>query len=193
MRSLTSTKRVLGLVLGGLLALAPVGGRVLASAHDDAQRARFDAALSAYLGGDAGIIERTFPKSGDYAARAQDLDKWLEEWDPGKAVFVLDAARRAAQIGPRFTAPILLTGRSYLRKAAGGRTPASGRDADLVAMVGEIAEREAPGSIVKARISGEAFLTPPGQLYDLVVESIREETGVEPELSTSKSTLGAGF
>ena len=29
----------------------------------------------------------------------------------------------------------------------------------------------------RARISGEAFLTPPGQLYDVVVEAIEEETG----------------
>jgi succinyl-diaminopimelate desuccinylase len=65
--------------------------------------------------------------------------------------------------------------------------------ADLVAMVGEIAGREAPGSTVRARISGEAFLTPPGQLYDLVVESIREETGIEPDLSTSGGTSDGRF
>lgn len=65
--------------------------------------------------------------------------------------------------------------------------------AELVAMVGEIAEREAPGSTVRARISGEAFLTPPGPLYDLVVDSIREETGIEPELSTSGGTSDGRF
>src|SRR5206468_8452001 len=42
------------------------------------------------------------------------------------------------------------------------------RGADLVRMVEEIAEREAPGTKVRARISGEAFLTPPGKLYDVV-------------------------
>src|SRR5690348_12118992 len=46
------------------------------------------------------------------------------------------------------------------------------KGADLVRMVEEIAEREASGSKVKARISGEAFLTPPGRLYDVVVEAI---------------------
>src|SRR4029453_19163513 len=50
------------------------------------------------------------------------------------------------------------------------------RGAALVKMVEEIAEREAPGSVVRARISGEAFLTPPGELYDVVVSAIREET-----------------
>jgi succinyl-diaminopimelate desuccinylase len=67
------------------------------------------------------------------------------------------------------------------------------RGADLVRMVEEIAEREAPGSAVRARISGEAFLTPPGPLYDVVVEAVREETGAEPELSTSGGTSDGRF
>ena len=46
---------------------------------------------------------------------------------------------------------------------------------------------------VRARISGEAFLTPPGQLYDLIVDAIREETGIEPELSTSGGTSDGRF
>jgi len=67
------------------------------------------------------------------------------------------------------------------------------RGADLVKLVEEIAEREAPGSRVTARISGEAFLTPPGQLYDVVVEAIEEETGEKPELSTSGGTSDGRF
>ncbi|HEY4070158.1 MAG TPA: succinyl-diaminopimelate desuccinylase [Sphingomicrobium sp.] len=68
------------------------------------------------------------------------------------------------------------------------------RGADLVKLVEEIAEREAPpGTKVKARISGEAFLTPPGQLYDVVVEAIEEETGIAPELSTSGGTSDGRF
>ena len=67
------------------------------------------------------------------------------------------------------------------------------RGSDLVRLVEEIAEREAPGSKVKARISGEAFLTPAGQLFDVVVESIREETGIETELSTSGGTSDGRF
>jgi len=67
------------------------------------------------------------------------------------------------------------------------------RGADLVRMVEEIAEREVPGSKVRARISGEAFLTPPGKLFDVIVESIREELGLEPELSTSGGTSDGRF
>jgi succinyl-diaminopimelate desuccinylase len=67
------------------------------------------------------------------------------------------------------------------------------RGADLVRLVEEIAEREAPGSKVRARISGEAFLTPPGPLYDVVVAAIEEETGIAPELSTSGGTSDGRF
>jgi succinyl-diaminopimelate desuccinylase len=67
------------------------------------------------------------------------------------------------------------------------------RGEHLVQLVEEIAEREAPGSTVRARISGEAFLTPPGELYDVVVSAIREETGLEPELSTSGGTSDGRF
>jgi succinyl-diaminopimelate desuccinylase len=67
------------------------------------------------------------------------------------------------------------------------------RGADLVRMVEEVAEREAPGAQVRARISGEAFLTPPGRLFDVVVESIEEEAGITPELSTSGGTSDGRF
>ena len=67
------------------------------------------------------------------------------------------------------------------------------RGSDLVRMVEEIAGREAPGATVRARISGEAFLTPPGELYDLLLGAIRDETGVTPELSTSGGTSDGRF
>jgi succinyl-diaminopimelate desuccinylase len=67
------------------------------------------------------------------------------------------------------------------------------RGADLVRMVEEAAKREEPGATVRARISGEAFLTPPGPLYDVLVSAIRDETGIEPELSTSGGTSDGRF
>ena len=57
----------------------------------------------------------------------------------------------------------------------------------------EIAQREAPAAKVRAQISGEAFLTPPGQLYDVIVQAIEEETGIAPELSTSGGTSDGRF
>jgi len=58
----------------------------------------------------------------------------------------------------------------------------------LVALVRRTVEAEVPEATVEAKISGEAFLTPPGPLYGMITEAIREETGVEPELSTSGGT-----
>jgi succinyl-diaminopimelate desuccinylase len=65
--------------------------------------------------------------------------------------------------------------------------------ADLVKMVEEIAAREAPDATVRARISGEAFLTPPGPLYNVLVEAIREETGLTADLSTGGGTSDGRF
>lgn len=46
---------------------------------------------------------------------------------------------------------------------------------------------------VKIKISGEAFLTPPGPLSDLVAKAVEAETGVAPELSTTGGTSDARF
>lgn len=44
---------------------------------------------------------------------------------------------------------------------------------------------------LKSRVSGEAFLTPPGDLSSLVVNAIRRVTGIEPVLSTTGGTSDA--
>jgi len=63
--------------------------------------------------------------------------------------------------------------------------------AELVAKVEKIAARH--GGKVRAIISGEPFLTPPGAFSDLVAEAIRAETGLAPELSTTGGTSDARF
>ncbi|MCY7340069.1 MAG: succinyl-diaminopimelate desuccinylase [Sphingomonas bacterium] len=67
------------------------------------------------------------------------------------------------------------------------------RGADLVDRVREVVRRHSPAATLKVLISGEAFLTPPGALYDLVVSAIRQETGIEPALSTSGGTSDGRF
>jgi succinyl-diaminopimelate desuccinylase len=42
-------------------------------------------------------------------------------------------------------------------------------------------------------ISGEAFLTPPGEFSALIAEAVEAETGIEPEPSTSGGTSDARF
>ncbi len=67
------------------------------------------------------------------------------------------------------------------------------RGTDLVERVRAVVERHAPRASLEALISGEAFLTPPGTLYDLVVGAIRAETGIEPRLSTGGGTSDGRF
>ena len=46
---------------------------------------------------------------------------------------------------------------------------------------------------VVIRVSGEAFLTPPGPLSDMVARAVQAECGVAPKLSTSGGTSDARF
>lgn len=63
--------------------------------------------------------------------------------------------------------------------------------AGLVARVEDIAARH--GATVRAVISGEPFLTPPGAFSALVSEAVSAETGLTPELSTTGGTSDARF
>src|SRR3546814_13223359 len=60
-------------------------------------------------------------------------------------------------------------------------------------MVERIARDVDPGAKVVGKISGEAFLTPPGDLSALVAEAIPAETDIVPELSTTGGTSDARF
>jgi succinyl-diaminopimelate desuccinylase len=62
---------------------------------------------------------------------------------------------------------------------------------EIADRVAEVAERH--GGAAQAVISGEAFLTPPGEFSRLVVEAIEAETGIVPELSTTGGTSDARF
>lgn len=67
------------------------------------------------------------------------------------------------------------------------------RGADLVALVRRTAGEAAPGATVEAKVSGEAFLTPPGPIYDIVSAAILAETGEKPRLSTHGGTSDGRF
>jgi succinyl-diaminopimelate desuccinylase len=64
---------------------------------------------------------------------------------------------------------------------------------DLVERIRTIVADAAPGATVKAIISGEAFLSPPGPLSHILVEAIGAETGLTPALSTGGGTSDARF
>ncbi|MBY4637596.1 succinyl-diaminopimelate desuccinylase [Sphingopyxis sp. XHP0097] len=65
--------------------------------------------------------------------------------------------------------------------------------AELIAMVERLAHDVEPRAKVMGKISGEAFLTPPGELSSLVAEAIHAETDVVAEMSTSGGTSDARF
>jgi succinyl-diaminopimelate desuccinylase len=67
------------------------------------------------------------------------------------------------------------------------------RGEQLVELVRRTADQAVPGAAVEAKISGEAFLSPAGPLFDILTAAIREETGVEPELSTAGGTSDGRF
>ncbi len=46
---------------------------------------------------------------------------------------------------------------------------------------------------IDAQVSGESFYTPPGELSDLIAGSVRDVTGIDPELSTTGGTSDARF
>jgi succinyl-diaminopimelate desuccinylase len=117
------------------------------------------------------------------ALDAVHLDDGTDVFPPSNLEFTgIDTPTHASNVIPGAAAAQLNIRFNNLHKGA-----------DLVKMVEEIVEREAPGTKVKARISGEAFLTPPGPLYDVVVESIRDETGITTDLSTSGGTSDGRF
>jgi len=117
------------------------------------------------------------------ALQAVHLDDGTEQFPPSNLEFTgIDTPTHASNVIPGAATAQLNIRFNNLQKGA-----------DLVKMVEEIAEREAPGAKVHARISGEAFLTPPGPLYDVIVEAITEETGHKPELSTSGGTSDGRF
>src|SRR3546814_13778703 len=63
--------------------------------------------------------------------------------------------------------------------------------AGLVERIRGIVESE--GGELLAKISGEPFLTPPGEFSDMIAAAITQATGLEPELSTSGGTSDARF
>lgn len=63
--------------------------------------------------------------------------------------------------------------------------------ASLSRLVTEIAVRH--GGTARPVISGEPFLTPPGEFSQMIADAVKAETGIEPEASTSGGTSDARF
>ncbi|MEM8694433.1 MAG: succinyl-diaminopimelate desuccinylase [Pseudomonadota bacterium] len=112
-----------------------------------------------------------------------DLDDGDEWFQPSNLeVVTVDVGNPASNVIP---------GEAHLRLNVRFNVHHTGEE--LVEKIRQIVEEEAPGARFKAMISGEAFLTEPGPLSDLVSASIRDMTGRTPELSTGGGTSDARF
>ena len=67
------------------------------------------------------------------------------------------------------------------------------RGGALIERIATLAQEYAPGATVTGRISGEAFLTPPGPWSTMVAGAIAERTGLIADLSTTGGTSDARF
>ena len=112
-----------------------------------------------------------------------DLDDGDEWFQPSNLeVVTVDVGNPASNVIP---------GEAHLRLNIRFNVHHTGQE--LVEKVQSIIDEEAPGARFKAMVSGEAFLTEPGPLSDLVSDAIVEVTGDTPTLSTGGGTSDARF
>ncbi|HJQ17860.1 MAG TPA: succinyl-diaminopimelate desuccinylase [Allosphingosinicella sp.] len=117
------------------------------------------------------------------ALDALHLDDGTEAFQPSNLeVTALDTTTRATNVIPAAATAQLNIRFNNLH-----------RGQDLIDLVRRTIEEAAPGATLEAKISGEAFLTPPGRLFDLVTAAIEAETGQSPSLSTTGGTSDGRF
>ena len=118
---------------------------------------------------------------------SHELDSGTDHFDPSTLAFVtVDTGNPATNVIPAQT-----------RAAVNIRYNDLHSGESLTAwMQGEadkIAEEFGVKVDMRVKISGESFVTPPGELSDLVSKSVQAVTGKTPELSTSGGTSDARF
>ena len=117
------------------------------------------------------------------ALEALELDEGNDSFQPSNLeITAVETSSKATNVIPGFARAQLNVRFNNLH-----------RGEDLVALVRRTAEAAAPGATVEAKISGEAFLTPPGPIYDIVSAAIQAETGAAPRLSTHGGTSDGRF
>ncbi|RMF41190.1 MAG: succinyl-diaminopimelate desuccinylase [Alphaproteobacteria bacterium] len=115
------------------------------------------------------------------------LDSGTAHFDPSTlALTSIDTGNPAANVIP---------GRATARLNIRFNDCHSGKalEAWLRAQAESVAEGTGVALDLAVSVSGEAFLTPPGALTDLIAQAVEAETGVRPELSTSGGTSDARF
>jgi succinyl-diaminopimelate desuccinylase len=115
------------------------------------------------------------------------LDEGTEHFDPSTlAVVTFDVGNPAANVIPA-------EARATLNIRFNDAHSSSSLTGWLKEEAGRVAAETGVGIDVAVKVSGESFLTPPGQLSELVAGAAEAETGVRPRLSTSGGTSDARF
>ncbi len=115
------------------------------------------------------------------------LDDGTEHFDPSTlAVVSMETGNDASNVIPA-------EGRATVNIRFNDRHTGAGLTAWLQDEVDRVVGATGIGVALDTRVSGEAFLTPPGPLSDLVAGAVEAVTGVVPALSTSGGTSDARF
>jgi len=110
-----------------------------------------------------------------------ELDKGTEWFQPSNLeITEFDVANRAHNVIP---------GKATARISIRFNDQHTG--AELGSSVSEIARKH--GGTARPVISGEPFLTPPGEFSKMIAAAIETETGIDPERSTAGGTSDARF
>ncbi|MGB1025424.1 MAG: succinyl-diaminopimelate desuccinylase [Rhodospirillaceae bacterium] len=121
------------------------------------------------------------------ALTAEPLDQGTDHFDPSSLqVTSVDVGNKATNVVPAEAVARLNIRFNDLH--SGDSLEAWVRQTALDAFDGD-----ADRFVLEARCSGEAFITPPGLLSDLISEACTKVTGRTPELSTSGGTSDARF
>lgn len=115
------------------------------------------------------------------------LDEGTDHFGPSTlAVVTMDTGNGASNVIPAET-------RATLNIRFNDRHTGASLEAWLRAEADRALREFEVGVRIAVRVSGEAFLTPPGPLSELVSRAVKAETGQAPQLSTTGGTSDARF
>ena len=118
---------------------------------------------------------------------SHQLDVGTEHFDPSTlAITSVDTGNKASNVIPAVT-----------KAAVNIRFNDSHSGSSLVSWLKDEIDKVSAEYGIKFetdfKISGESFITPPGELSDLISEAVKKELGVTPKLSTTGGTSDARF
>lgn len=116
-----------------------------------------------------------------------ELDRGTDHFDPSTlAIVTMDTGNPASNVIPA-------EGRATVNIRFNDTHTGAGLTAWLQGEADRTIAETGVAVSVETRVSGEAFLTPPGPFPDLVARAVAVETGVTPALSTTGGTSDARF